>query len=243
MGREYGSVKGVWVVVVVRVKSSCRLSVVSVGAVRAQDDTQIENIGTNSVSKIRTSDGGLRRVSRRKLPGLRCLDGANVWVTNFGDNTVSKLRARDGANLGTFATGTDPWGIAFDGTSIWVGNILDCTVSKFRPGDGAVLGVFPSGHFPISMSFDGSNLWIIHAENDYSLSAGKVLDARREHIGKQHRLKIDPPIGHTVDDGHDFLYLSVNIWEPDVFAFSIRKHAEVSLPGTDGTPQVIHMLD
>jgi hypothetical protein len=59
----------------------------------------------------------------------------------------------------------------------------------------------------------------IHAENDYSLSSGKVLDARREHIGKPHRLKIYPPIGHTVDDGHDFLYLGVNIWEPDVFAF------------------------
>jgi hypothetical protein len=25
--------------------------------------------------------------------------------------------------------------------------------------------------------------------------------------------------GHTVDDGHDFLHLGVNIWEPDVFAF------------------------
>jgi len=59
----------------------------------------------------------------------------------------------------------------------------------------------------------------IHAENDYSLSSGKVLDARREQIGKPHRLKIYPPIGHTVDDGHDFLHLGVNIWEPDVFAF------------------------
>ena len=62
-------------------------------------------------------------------------------------------------------------------------------------------------------------VFFIHAENDYSLSSGKVLDARREQIGKPHRLKIYPPIGHTVDDGHDFLQLGVNIWEPDVFAF------------------------
>src|SRR5712691_11386769 len=62
-------------------------------------------------------------------------------------------------------------------------------------------------------------VFFIHAANDYSLSSGKVLDARREHIGKPHRLKIYPPIGHTVDDGHDFLHLGVNIWEPDVFAF------------------------
>ena len=46
-----------------------------------------------------------------------------------------------------------------------------------------------------------------------------VLDARREQIGKPHRLKIYPPIGKTVDDGHDFLHLGTNIWEPDVFAF------------------------
>ena len=62
-------------------------------------------------------------------------------------------------------------------------------------------------------------VFFIHAENDYSLSSGKVLDARREQIGKPHRLKIYPPIGQTVDDGHDFLHLGVNIWEPDVFAF------------------------
>ncbi|HEY6268956.1 MAG TPA: alpha/beta fold hydrolase [Candidatus Acidoferrum sp.] len=62
-------------------------------------------------------------------------------------------------------------------------------------------------------------VFFIHAENDYSLSSGKVLDARREQIGKPHRLKIYPTIGHTADDGHDFLHLGVNIWEPDVFAF------------------------
>jgi carboxymethylenebutenolidase len=62
-------------------------------------------------------------------------------------------------------------------------------------------------------------VFFIHAENDYSLSSGKVLDARREQISKPHRLKIYPPIGHTADDGHDFIHLGVNIWEPDVFAF------------------------
>ena len=62
-------------------------------------------------------------------------------------------------------------------------------------------------------------VFFIHAENDYSLSSGKVLDARREMIGKPHRLKIYPPIGDSLDDGHDFLHLGVNIWEPDVFAF------------------------
>jgi carboxymethylenebutenolidase len=62
-------------------------------------------------------------------------------------------------------------------------------------------------------------VFFIHAENDYSLSSGKVLDARCKQIGKPHRLKIYPAIGHTVDDGHDFLHLGVKIWEADVFAF------------------------
>lgn len=62
-------------------------------------------------------------------------------------------------------------------------------------------------------------VFFIHAENDFSLSSGKMLDARRAHIGKPHRLKIYPPFGKTVDDGHDFLHLGVKIWEPDVFAF------------------------
>jgi carboxymethylenebutenolidase len=62
-------------------------------------------------------------------------------------------------------------------------------------------------------------VFFIHAANDYSLGAGKALDARLEQVGKPHRLKIYPPVGHTVDEGHGFLYLGVSTWEPDVFAF------------------------
>jgi dienelactone hydrolase len=62
-------------------------------------------------------------------------------------------------------------------------------------------------------------VFFIHAANDYSLAAGKTLDARLEQLGKPHLLKIYPPVGHTVDEGHGFLYLGVSTWEPDVFAF------------------------
>jgi len=62
-------------------------------------------------------------------------------------------------------------------------------------------------------------LFFIHAANDYSVTSGQALDARLQQLGKPHRLKIYPPIGRTPDDGHSFLYLGVNIWEPDVFAF------------------------
>jgi dienelactone hydrolase len=62
-------------------------------------------------------------------------------------------------------------------------------------------------------------MFFIHATNDYSLNSGKDMDARLAKLGKPHRLKIYPPIGQTVDDGHGFLYLGVSIWEPDVFTF------------------------
>jgi len=62
-------------------------------------------------------------------------------------------------------------------------------------------------------------IFFIHATNDYSLGSGKDLDARLARLGKLHRLKIYPPIGKTVEDGHGFLYLGVSSWEPDVFAF------------------------
>jgi carboxymethylenebutenolidase len=71
-------------------------------------------------------------------------------------------------------------------------------------------------------------IFFIHATNDYALTA-KALDARLEHLGKPHRLKIYPPIGHTVEDGHGFLYLGVSTWEPDVFAF-LDEHMRAGPP-------------
>ncbi len=62
-------------------------------------------------------------------------------------------------------------------------------------------------------------VFFIHAANDYSLNPGKVLDARLAQLGKPHRFKIYPPIGSTPDDGHNFPFLGISIWEPDVFAF------------------------
>jgi dienelactone hydrolase len=62
-------------------------------------------------------------------------------------------------------------------------------------------------------------VFFIHAANDYSINLGKALDARMAELGKQHRLKIYPPIGRTPDDGHNFPLTGVSIWEFDVFSF------------------------
>jgi carboxymethylenebutenolidase len=62
-------------------------------------------------------------------------------------------------------------------------------------------------------------VFFIHAANDYSVNPGKALDAQLERLGKPHKLKIYPPIGHTPDEGHNFPLTGASIWEPDVFAF------------------------
>jgi carboxymethylenebutenolidase len=62
-------------------------------------------------------------------------------------------------------------------------------------------------------------VFLILAANDYSLATARALDTRLTELGKPHLSKIYPPIGHTAEDGHSFVYLGVSRWEPDVFAF------------------------
>jgi len=51
-------------------------------------------------------------------------------LRGHGSSNVTKLRASDGANLGTYAVGIQPQGIAFDGANIWVTNNGSNTVTK-----------------------------------------------------------------------------------------------------------------
>ena len=65
-------------------------------------------------------------------------------------------------------------------------------------------------------------LFFIHARNDYSTSTGESLGVAMARLGKPHRVKIYPPVGHTAAAGHNFIYSGVSVWEPDVFAFLDR---------------------
>jgi dienelactone hydrolase len=70
-----------------------------------------------------------------------------------------------------------------------------------------------------SMARVKAPVFFIHAANDYTTASGTALDARLNELGKPHRLKIYPPVGHTQEEGHGFLYRGVPVWEHDVFAF------------------------
>lgn len=62
-------------------------------------------------------------------------------------------------------------------------------------------------------------VFFIFAANDFSVAPGKVLSAEMERLGKTHRLKIYPAVGHTAQEGHGFVHYGVKSWEPDVFAY------------------------
>jgi carboxymethylenebutenolidase len=62
-------------------------------------------------------------------------------------------------------------------------------------------------------------IMLINAANDYDTSPSIALSAELDRLRKPHLLKIYPPVGESTDDGHNFLYLSIQEWEPDVFKF------------------------
>lgn len=62
-------------------------------------------------------------------------------------------------------------------------------------------------------------VFFIHAANDFSVVPGKALAAEMTRRGKTNRLGIYPAVGKTTAAGHDFVYSSVWVWEPDVFGF------------------------
>jgi dipeptidyl aminopeptidase/acylaminoacyl peptidase len=64
-----------------------------------------------------------------------------------------------------------------------------------------------------------ASIMLIQAANDYSTAPSYALADELERLHKPHLLKIYPPVGQTSDDGHNFLYLAISRWEPDVFEF------------------------
>jgi dienelactone hydrolase len=64
-----------------------------------------------------------------------------------------------------------------------------------------------------------SPIMLVHAANDYSTIPGKIMAEKLEKLGRPHLLKIYPPVGESPDDGHNFVYTSIDRWENDVFKF------------------------
>jgi carboxymethylenebutenolidase len=62
-------------------------------------------------------------------------------------------------------------------------------------------------------------LMLLHAANDYSVVPGHAMAHELASLAKPHSLKIYPPVGKTLGDGHNFVYAVIDQWEDDVFRF------------------------
>jgi dienelactone hydrolase len=60
---------------------------------------------------------------------------------------------------------------------------------------------------------------LIHAANDYDTAPGRELAGELERLHKPHLLKVYPAVGKTPEEGHNFVYNSIAVWEADVFSF------------------------
>jgi dienelactone hydrolase len=110
------------------------------------------------------------------------------------------------------------------------GGSLALIVSERDPGLKAAVIFSPAGY-----SWDRSSqlrnrltsavkninapVMIIHAQNDYSVNPGYVLDSIRNKLDKPHLLKIYPKFGNSPVDAHGLIFLSIKTWENDVFGF------------------------
>jgi carboxymethylenebutenolidase len=68
-------------------------------------------------------------------------------------------------------------------------------------------------------------IFFFQAENDYDLSPSRVLSTAMKDAGKEFELKIYPPFGNSVRDGHTFGYFGSSVWAADVFRF-LEKHCQ-----------------
>jgi carboxymethylenebutenolidase len=65
-------------------------------------------------------------------------------------------------------------------------------------------------------------IFFFQAANDYDLSPSRTLSAAMRDAGKKFEIKIYPPFGKSVQDGHSFGYFGGSIWGGDVFHFLDR---------------------
>jgi carboxymethylenebutenolidase len=59
----------------------------------------------------------------------------------------------------------------------------------------------------------------LQAANDYSVEPSRVLLAQMRDAGKAGEMKLYPPFGSSVEDGHAFAWRGSSIWADDVFRF------------------------
>ena len=173
------------------------------------------NLGDNAIEQMNEAAATHGQDARNALQ-MKLLEGSEM-----SDAVAALTRLRQLPDV-------DPLRVALIGHSF--GGSLTVLMCEHEPSLRAAV-IFSVGGYSWDRSADlrgrllqaiqrtSVPMFFIHAANDYSLNPGKALDLELARLGKPHRLKIYPPVGQTVEDGHAFPNNSVATWEPDVFAF------------------------
>ena len=93
------------------------------------------------------------------LASLIALPEVSSAQTNY--NRIALQRWYAGNTSATFATGSNPYAVAFDGTSIWVASWNSAgSLTKINASDGTTTA-FNLGTNITQLAFDGSNIWAV----------------------------------------------------------------------------------
>jgi S-layer family protein len=174
-------------------------------------DLWVANAFSNTVSRVRSSDGKLLETWTGAANAFGVLVArGRIFVTGDGSpGSLYRIDPKQTAGDVTLVAGglvDFPQGIATDGDFIWTAN-GGGSVCKVDPGTGDVTTFSTGFDSPVGILYDGSNIWVT------DLAAGTLL-----------KLNPNGTIAHTVTVGthpaHP-IFDGTNIWVPNTDADTV----------------------
>jgi hypothetical protein len=168
-------------------------------------DLWVANSGSDTVSRVRASDGKLLETwtGATNATGLVVARG-RIYITgqtNPGNlYEINPAQAAGNVTLISNTLGGNPQGIAFDGFNIWTAN-GGSSVSRIDPVGGFVDTFIVGFHTPQYILYDGANVWV----TDVGLVALLKLNASGQII---QTIAVGRSPGNPIFDG-------TNIWVPN----------------------------
>jgi hypothetical protein len=128
-------------------------------------DLWVTNNGSDTVSRVRASDGKLLETWTGATDAFDILIArGRVFVSGHGGK-IFVIDPRQPAGAVTILTsslpvvGSGTYGMTFDGFNLWTANTSDGSISKVNPNTGAVT-TFTGFTFPLGIIYDGTHLWV-----------------------------------------------------------------------------------
>ncbi|MFI5360819.1 MAG: hypothetical protein ACHQ49_02520 [Elusimicrobiota bacterium] len=126
------------------------------------DDSSAEAVAADIQAKVRALKARDPR-RQRAYDAFTAAGRFDMWTT-FQPPQVGKIVNATGAAVegSPYATGPDPYGLAFDGARVWTTN-SDGTASVLSAADGSPVGTYAVGSHPLGIAFDGKYMWIANS--------------------------------------------------------------------------------